>query len=267
MSWIGKIAGAVIGYLLFRNVFGALLGGMLGHFLDTGLLRPRAALGASFIEPLFAFAGALSKSDGRVSEQEIRAAENLMARLRLDDEQRRVAIERFTVGKQADYDVQHAIAGLRQWTRGRRDLAFLLLDMLLDLVYAEGALAVGKQAMLRTLCRALGVSDIELAAVAAMKGYGPQQGPWQQHDPRGSGSTGSGSGGGSSRSQADPYTVLGIARGAEPRDIKRAYRKLMSQHHPDKLGDVPDELKRRAEAQAREINAAYERIKSERGFT
>ncbi len=40
MSWIGKIAGAFIGYLLFRNVFGALLGGMLGHFLDTGLLRP-----------------------------------------------------------------------------------------------------------------------------------------------------------------------------------------------------------------------------------
>ncbi|MEP6881805.1 MAG: DnaJ domain-containing protein, partial [Dokdonella sp.] len=49
--------------------------------------------------------------------------------------------------------------------------------------------------------------------------------------------------------------------------IKRAYRKLMSQHHPDKLGNVPDDLKQRAESRAREINAAYERIKSERGFT
>ncbi|HNR92308.1 MAG TPA: co-chaperone DjlA [Dokdonella sp.] len=265
MSWIGKIAGAFIGYLLFRNVFGALLGGMLGHFLDTGLLRPRAALGASFIEPLFAFAGALSKSDGRVSEQEIRAAENLMARLRLDDEQRRIAIDRFTVGKQADYDVQRAVAELRQWTRGRRDLAFLLLDMLLDLVYAEGPLAVAKEAMVRKLCWSLGVSDAELAAVAAMKGYGSPHGAWQQHDPRGSGA--GGQRGAPSRVQVDPYTVLGIKRGAEPRDIKRAYRKLMSQHHPDKLGDVPDELKRRAEAQAREINAAYERIKSEQGFT
>ena len=61
--------------------------------------------------------------------------------------------------------------------------------------------------------------------------------------------------------------MLGIARSADAQEIKRAYRKLMSQHHPDKLGNVPQELKRNAEARAREINAAYERIKSERGFT
>ena len=66
--------------------------------------------------------------------------------------------------------------------------------------------------------------------------------------------------------RVDPYAVLAIDRTANEQEIKRAYRKLMSQHHPDKLGDVPDELKRRAEERAREINAAYERIKGERGF-
>ena len=66
--------------------------------------------------------------------------------------------------------------------------------------------------------------------------------------------------------RVDPYAVLGLERNADEREIKRAYRKLMSQHHPDKLGDVPDELKRRAEDRAREINAAYERIKTERGL-
>ena len=60
--------------------------------------------------------------------------------------------------------------------------------------------------------------------------------------------------------------MLGLSRDANEREIKRAYRKLISQHHPDKLGDVPDELKRRAEERAREINAAYERVKAERGF-
>ncbi len=64
----------------------------------------------------------------------------------------------------------------------------------------------------------------------------------------------------------DPYAVLGIERAAGAGEIKRAYRKLISQHHPDKLGDVPDELKRRAEERAREINAAYGKIQDERGF-
>ena len=67
-------------------------------------LRP-PSMGSGFIEPLFAFAGALSKSDGRVSEVEIAAAESLMARLRLDGAQRRAAIERFNAGKQPDFAV------------------------------------------------------------------------------------------------------------------------------------------------------------------
>ena len=60
--------------------------------------------------------------------------------------------------------------------------------------------------------------------------------------------------------------MLGVTRDSSERELKHAYRRLMSQHHPDKLGDVPDELKRRAEDRAREINAAWERIKAERGI-
>ena len=116
--------------------------------------------------------------------------------------------------------------------------------------------------MVRKLCWALGVSDAELGAIAAMKGYGPRYDNAQ--GPRGSAG---GARGNSGTPGTDPYAVLGIGHEAQPRDIKRAYRKLMSQHHPDKLGNVPDELKRRAESRAREINAAYERIKNERGFT
>ncbi|HKE49041.1 MAG TPA: co-chaperone DjlA [Rhodanobacteraceae bacterium] len=255
MRIAGKLIGALIGFIIFRNPFGLLLGALVGHFYDVAAaqLRP-PSMGRGFIEPLFAFAGALSKSDGRVSEVEIAAAESLMARLRLDGAQRRAAIERFNAGKQTGFAVHLAIAELKSWCSGRRDLAFLVLDLLLDLVYAEGALVEAKLTLVRKLCWALGVSDHELAALSAMKGYA-------QAGPRGPGA----------RPQAGPmrvdaYAVLGLERGADERDIKRAYRKLMSQHHPDKLGDVPDELKRRAEDRAREINAAYERIKTERGF-
>jgi len=257
MRIVGKIIGAIVGLILFHNPFGLLIGAVIGHFYDVALtqLRP-PSLGSGFIEPLFAFAGALSKSDGRVSEGEIAAAESLMRRLRLDDTRRRIAIERFNAGKQQDFDPQLAILDLKRWCGGRRDLAFLVLDLLLDLVYAEGALVDAKLTLMRKLCWGLGVSDHELAALSAMKGYGANGGP------RGPGARPPQPG----PMRIDPYTVLGIERSAGEREIKRAYRKLMSQHHPDKLGDVPDELKRRAEDRAREINAAYERVKTERGF-
>lgn len=266
MSIIGKLVGAIVGLILFHNPIGLVIGAVLGHFYDSAVARLRPpSMGRGFIEPLFAFAGALSKSDGRVSEPEIAATEALMTRLRLDGAQRQVAIARFTAGKQDGFDIGVAIAELTSWCNGRRDLAFIVLDLLLDLVHAEGALAQPKLALVRKLCAALGVGEHELAALSAMRGYASAA--------RGSAGAGYGNADYGTRpppsrpSEVDPYAVLGIERGAPERDIKRAYRKLMSQHHPDKLGsDVPDELKRRAEERAREINAAYERIKSERGL-
>jgi len=183
MRVVGKIVGAIIGLVIFHNPFGLLIGAIIGHFYDVALtqLRP-PSMGSGFIEPLFAFAGALAKSDGRVSEPEIAAAESLMARLRLDTAKRRAAIERFNIGKGAEFPPELAINDLKRWCGGRRDLAFLVLDLLLDLVYAEGALAAPKLALLRKLCWALGVNDHELAALAAMKGYAPG-GPQAQRGP------------------------------------------------------------------------------------
>ena len=134
----------------------------------------------------------------------------------------------------------------------------ILLDLLLEIVFAEGALTPEKLAIVRRLCASLGVHEQELAALAAMRGYGFGH-----------------TGGGYRQSQQppgappgkDPYAVLGLPREASDREVKTAYRRLIGQHHPDKLGDVPEELKRRAEDRAREINIAYEKIRAERGFT
>jgi DnaJ like chaperone protein len=259
MSFVGKLIGAVLGWLLFHNPLGIVVGALAGHFfydLHAARLR-RAPRDSDFIGPLFAFAGALAKSDGRVSEQEIAATESLIARLGLDAELRRRAIEQFGAGKNGEFPADRAIAELRVWCGGRRDRAFVLLDLLLDLIHAEGALATGKAHLLGRLTAALGVSAMEFAALSAMRGYGAHaqgqgQGPRSTRAPR-------------TPDQPDPYAVLGVARGASERDIKHAYRRLMSQHHPDKLGKVPEEIKHRAEARAREINAAYDRIQAERG--
>lgn len=267
MSYVGKLAGAILGLWLFRHPFGAVVGLILGHLWDIGATRMQAPAphsGRSFIAPLFGLAGAIAKSDGRVSEQEIAAAENLMARMQLQPAQRGEAIARFTAGKQEGFAAHLAIADLKAWCGGRRDLAFLLLDMLLDIVYAEGPLVGAKFALVRKLCWSLGVHERELAALAAMRGYAYAHAGAHEHSrdqAHGRAQSAYGAAG------VDSYAVLGLDRSASDSEIKRAYRKLISQHHPDKLGDVPDELKRRAEERAREINAAYEKIRAERNIT
>ncbi|HEY8011321.1 MAG TPA: co-chaperone DjlA [Rudaea sp.] len=264
MNFLGKLTGLMIGVAFFHHPLAIAICVALGHIWDRSVGSMRAPVGAaplSFIEPLFGMAGAIAKSDGRVSEQEIAATEQLMARMALSSELRAAAIAQFNAGKQPGYVTMNAIGQLRIWCAGRRDRAFLLTDLLLDIVCAEGPLAPAKLALVRQLCASLGLDERQLAALAAMKGYAyaaPER--WQQYTnahtapPR------------STPVGKDPYAVLGIERSSGAGEIKRAYRKLISQHHPDKLGDVPDELKRRAEERAREINAAYDKIQDERGF-
>jgi DnaJ like chaperone protein len=256
MKIAGKLIGAIVGWTLLRHPIGAVLGALFGHLWDVGAIGGNTAAPKDFIGPLFGLAGAIAKSDGRVSEPEIAATENLIARLRLSGEQRREAIACFTAGKQETFSVDQAIADLRDWCRGRRDRAYVLLDLLLELVFAEGALTPEKLAIVRRLCAALGMHEQELAALAAMRGYGFGRagGGYRQSPPPGA------------PPGKDPYAVLGLSREASDREVKTAYRRLISQHHPDKLGDVPEELKRRAEERAREIIAAYEKIRAERGF-
>lgn len=58
----------------------------------------------------------------------------------------------------------------------------------------------------------------------------------------------------------DPYAVLGLRDDATEAEIDRAYRRLITQYHPDRLNGAAEDLRRQAEAKAREINAAYDRI-------
>ncbi|HZF98402.1 MAG TPA: J domain-containing protein [Pseudoxanthomonas sp.] len=62
----------------------------------------------------------------------------------------------------------------------------------------------------------------------------------------------------------DPYRVLNLTREATDAEIDQAYRRLISQYHPDKMGNAADEERRQAERKAGEINAAYDRIKAMR---
>ncbi|HET6431843.1 co-chaperone DjlA [Dyella sp.] len=265
MSYTYTFWFAVIGLFIGRGLPGAVVGALIGFVLDNmRYTQRRSAIpeAGGFIRPLFALLGAVAKSDGRVSPAEIAVAERLMARMGLEPAQRQEAISSFNAGKQPEFDVAPAINGLRDWVGLRRDHAFPVLDVVIETVLAEGNPPPEKMAILRQLAFAMRISDMELMALMAMKGYAWNAGS----GPRG----GAGNGGyvppHRSTGGPDPYTVLGIGRDADERAIKRAYRKLISEHHPDRLGDLPEDMRKRAESRASEINAAYERIKAEKGF-
>ncbi|HEU4858051.1 MAG TPA: co-chaperone DjlA [Rhodanobacteraceae bacterium] len=265
----GKLIGFLIGLFAFHSFGAALLGLALGHLvLDSGWLSGLTRTGGKdgYVEPLFAIMGSLAKSDGRVSEAEVAMTEKLMTRLELDALWRRRAIDAFNQGKAPGFHLAQTLGDLRAWCLPRRSSVMPFLDMLCDVALADGPLSEDKLQVLKRVAFSLRIGEIQLVALLAMKGFawntGPRPGEWAHAGaysqpgyrpaPHSSG--------------PDPYTVLGVPRDADERTIKRTYRKLISEYHPDRLGNMPEDLRRRAEARASEINAAWERIQSERGF-
>jgi DnaJ like chaperone protein len=265
----GKLIGFVIGLVMTRDFGGALIGLVIGHLVfDSGWLSGLTRTGGKdgYVEPLFAIMGTLAMSDGRVSEAEVAIIEKLMTRLELDALWRRRAIDAFNKGKAPGFDLAQSLVDLRSWCLPRRSSVMPFLDMLCDVALADGPLTDEKLRVLKRVAFSLRISEIQLVALLAMKGFawnaGPRPGEWAH-----SGAYSQQGYRPATRSSGpDPYTVLGVPRDADERTIKRAYRKLISESHPDRLGNMPEDLRRRAEARASEINAAWERIQSERGF-
>jgi DnaJ like chaperone protein len=270
LHYIGKLAGFLIGLLVFRNFGAAIVGLLVGHIVDIAMLRVFARGGEplGFIEPLFSLLGAICKTDGRVSEAEIAVSERLMTRLNLDALWRRRAIDAFNKGKAPGFDSSLAIGHLRTWCALRRSYVMPLLDMVADTALADGPPSPEKMKLLRRLAWSLHVGELQLMALLAMKGF-----VWNAPG------AGAGAGAGAyahagngrgqpppSRGGLDPYAVLGVPHDADERTVKRAYRKLISEHHPDRLGSLPEDMRKRAEQRASEINAAWERIQTDRGF-
>jgi DnaJ like chaperone protein len=239
---------------------GSLLGVALGHQFDRGLAErlggmrgySPARLPALFFAATFAVMGHIAKSDGRVSEDEIRAARRIMHGMQLSPEQVTLAIEHFTRGKQPDFRLNATIDELDAALGGRRELRRAFVETQLQALVASGGLDKAKRELLWSIARRLGLGRVELAQIEALvRAYG-----------RGSVE--------SRRRQdlTEAYRVLGVEPTAEVKAIKLAYRRLMSQHHPDKLVSrgLPESMRANAEQRTREIRAAYERIKAQRDF-
>lgn len=255
----GKIIGFALGLLLTHgNILGGLLGAFIGHQLDMGSDHVDSMMGGgsqqrvqqAFFEALFSVLGRVAKADGHVSPVEIQVAEQLMAQMHLNRSQRQEAIRLFNRGKQAHFDVSEAVQRFRAVSARHRNLHQMFIEVLLDAAMVDGPMHPGERDVLVLACVNLGFSRDDFDRLVSMRSGQRRQSKAQ------------------SSQVSNPYQVLGITREASDAEVKKAYRRLMSQHHPDKLisKGLPQEMMDMAKKRVREIRAAYDQIKEERGL-
>src|SRR3984885_12652782 len=173
MSWTGVFFGALMGLLLTRSAWGAVVGAIIGYMLD-----PKAAgkvatpngstsISSEFFRTTFEIMGYVAKSDGRVSEAEIDAARRLMQELNLGAADISAAIACFRTGKAAGYDAELSIERLRESCGLRYDLLRTFVDLQLRAALAGNGLSSPARRVLAGIAERLGLSALEFANMEA----------------------------------------------------------------------------------------------------
>jgi DnaJ like chaperone protein len=264
MGWWGKVLGGTFGFMV-GGPLGALLGAALGHRFDKGAQRftGNATLGpgvqervqTAFFAASFSVMGHLAKADGRVSAHEIDLARQVMTRMNLASDMRRTAIHLFNEGKAPDFSLDEVLDQFRHECHGRQHLILMFVEIQLHAAFADGELHAAEAQALHRICERLGIRQQEYRHLEAMVRAARQFAGGRAEKPPTA-----------ARKLKDAYAVLGVASDAPDAEVKKAYRRLMNRHHPDKLvaKGLPDEMISMATEKTQEIKAAYETVRSTR---
>ena len=267
---LGKAAGFFLGFM-FGNFPGALLGLLLGHLADRSIARNFRGSWQTytyssaqtenrrqvFFASTFRVMGHIAKADGRVSEEEIRAARQVMQGMRLNAAQMRQAIDYFNEGKEPGFNLDAELIRMNEACRGQPLLRQFFLQTQFFVAFAHGGVTAEERAALNRIGQVLGLSQWQISQLEAQARMR-------------TGFAGGNGRAGPARQQpiADAYRALGVSARASEQEIKTAYRRLMKENHPDKLvaRGLPEAMMERARERTREVNRAYEQIKEQRGI-
>ena len=259
MSWLGKMIGGTIGFAIGGPI-GAVAGAAFGHtFIDKkedaylsstphggtgeqyGSLTSNEQAQLIFFTAAFSMLAKISKADGQVTDDEIAAVEKFMIHdLQLDASGQQTAKNIF---RQAVHSNEHFDAFAFQFYTvfsKQPHIIELMLDILLRVSVADGSLSAEEE---KLLLSAAGIFNLSSADYERLKSKYVK--PANKF-----------------------YAVLKCDETASDEEIKKQYRKLATEYHPDKIEGkgLPEEFIKFASDKFKEIQEAYDKIKKERNL-
>ncbi|WP_457913482.1 co-chaperone DjlA [Candidatus Gillettellia adelgis] len=266
MQYWGKLLGVIAAVCLGAGFLGLVFGLIVGHIIDTtyshqhnrGFFSDQKTRQMLFFLTTFQVMGHLTKSKGRVTEADIQIANLFMERLQLYGDMRSAAQKAFREGKNSRFPLRRTLQQFRSICFGRFDLIRVFLEIQFQAAFADGSLHPNERKILHVIAEELGISRAQFNQILSMiqsgRQFGSQSATSQQTK--------------NQPTLEDAYKVLGVNSHDNAVVIKRAYRKLMSENHPDKLvaKGLPLQMMEIAKQKAQEIQAAYDLIKHETRF-
>jgi DnaJ like chaperone protein len=240
MSIWGKISGAAAGAIVGGPV-GALLGVVAGHMLVDRAANANIAApsdpGVAFTIAMIALSAKMAKADGTVTRDEIDAFDRLF---RVPQTEKANVHRIFNLARRdtAGYEAYaKQIAGLY---RGNPAVLEDIMDGLFEIAKADGVFHPGEAAFLERVAEIFGFAPNEYRRIRASH----------------------------FKDASDPYVILGVAFDASEEEVRRTYRRLVRENHPDSLmaRGVPEEFVRIATDKLATINASFDTIEKERGW-
>jgi DnaJ like chaperone protein len=258
MNLLKSVVGGAIGFMV-GGPLGAILGvsiaqqfGNDAKSTNNTTADPSSRAQMAFFVATFSVMGHIAKVNGRVRPEAISFAEQVMNEMNLDAHLRATAIHLFQQGKSVDFQLNPVLTQFYQECQQRHDLIQRFLALQLQTAIVDGALNSAEDAVLWRICSRLRITRFQYEQAKIQfftqqyfhqhKNYTPQT---RQ-----------------TSSLADAYQVLGVTPNTSQSDVKKAYRRLMNQHHPDKLvaKGLSEETMRLAKEKTQQISKAYETI-------
>lgn len=243
MAKFGKWLGAGVGWS-FGGPLGALLGFFIGSMFDNtekieinrteSGQRPVTQRG-DFMVSLTVLATAVMKADGTITRNELSYVKEFLVR-NFGEEATKEALSIIQRLNQSQIPLQEVC----QQIRFNMDHAAIiqLLYFLFGIAKADGKVCTKEVDMLQQISTLLGIDASTFNSVKSMF-----------YDDLNS-----------------AYTILGVEADASDADLKKAYRRVAMENHPDKVAHLGEEIRKAAEEKFSSINVAYEKIKKQRGF-